>query len=120
MGTGVTMAGPSNGPDRPKEGPLNWRWVAALMVLLAAFLGLRGLRALQPEPSAAPLRAGTVVVVGVTDRSSLTGSDRILMDSHSSAVQFAAVCPCPPPGPPEPGSQPRQRSTPYKLRGIPR
>ena len=112
MGTGVTMAGPSNGPDRPKEGPLNWRWVAALMVLLAAFLGLRGLRALQPEPSAAPLRAGTVVVVGVTDRSSLTGSDRILMDSHSSAVQFAAVCPCPPPGPPEPGSQPRQRSTP--------
>src|SRR5215217_2629056 len=91
MGTGVTMAGPSNGPARPKEGPLNWRWAAALMVLLAAFLGLRGLRALQPEPVAAPLRAGTVVVVGVTDRSSLTGSDRILIDSHSSAVQFAAV-----------------------------
>jgi hypothetical protein len=91
MGTGVTMAGPSNGPARPKQRPLNWRWVAAVMVLLAAFLGLRGLRALQPEPVAAPMRAGTVVVVGVTDRSSLTGSDRVLIDSHSSAVQFAAV-----------------------------
>jgi hypothetical protein len=91
MGTGVTMADQYTGRARPKQGPLNWRWVAALMVLLAAFLGLRGLRALQPEPVAAPLRAGTVVVVGVTDRSSLTGSDRILIDSHSSAVQFAAV-----------------------------
>ena len=47
------------------------------------FLGLRGLRALQPEPVADPMRAGTVVVVGVTDRSSLTGSDRVLIDSHS-------------------------------------
>jgi hypothetical protein len=91
METGVTTADPSNGRARPKQGKLNWRWVAALMVLLAAFLGLRGLRALQPEPVAAPLRAGTVVVVGVTDRGSLTGSDRVLIDSHSSAVQFAAV-----------------------------
>jgi hypothetical protein len=91
MGTGVTMGDQSNGPARPKEGPLNWRWVAALMVVFAAFLGLRGLRALQPEPVAAPMRADTVVVVGVTDRSSLTGSDRVLIDSHSSAVQFAAV-----------------------------
>ena len=61
------------------------------MVVLAAFLGLRGLRALQPEPVADPMRAGTVVVVGVTDRSSLTGSDRVLIDSHSGEVQFAAV-----------------------------
>jgi hypothetical protein len=65
--------------------------VAALMVLLAAFLGLRSLRGLQPEPVAAPMPTGTVVVVGVTDRSSLTGSDRVLIDSHSNAVQFAAV-----------------------------
>jgi hypothetical protein len=91
MGIGVRMAGPSNGPARPKEGPLNWRWVVALMVVLAAFLGLRGLRALQPEPAAAPIRASTVVVVGVTDRSSVTGSDRVVIDSHSGAVQFAAV-----------------------------
>jgi hypothetical protein len=61
------------------------------MVLLAAFLGLRSLRGLQPEPVAAPMPTGTVVVVGVTDRSSLTGSDRVLIDSHSNAVQFAAV-----------------------------
>jgi hypothetical protein len=65
--------------------------VAALMVLLAAFLGFRSLRGLQPEPVAAPMPTGTVVVVGVTDRSSLTGSDRVLIDSHSNAVQFAAV-----------------------------
>jgi hypothetical protein len=73
---------------QPKQRPLSWQWVAALMVLLAAFLGLRGL---QPEPIAAPRPTGTVVVVGVTDRSSLSGSDRVLIDSHSSAVQFAAV-----------------------------
>jgi hypothetical protein len=79
-------------PVQPKRWPLRWRWVAALMVLLALFLGLRGLRALQPEPVAAPMPAGTVVVVvGVTDRSSLTGSDRALIDSHSGEVQFAAV-----------------------------
>jgi hypothetical protein len=76
---------------QPKHRPLSWRWVAALMVLLALFLGLRSVRALQPEPVAASMRAGTVVVVGVTDRSSLTGSDRVLIDSHSGAVQFAAV-----------------------------
>ncbi|HEX3196201.1 MAG TPA: hypothetical protein VHR39_01480, partial [Propionibacteriaceae bacterium] len=78
-------------PVQPKRWPLRWRWVAALMVLLALFLGLRGLRALQPEPVAAPMPAGTVVVVGVTDRSSITGSDRALIDSHSGEVQFAAV-----------------------------
>lgn len=87
----VSMADQSGGRVRPEQRPLNWRWVAALMVVLAAFLGLRGLRALQPEPVAASMRAGTVVVVGVTDRSSLTGSDRVLIDSHSSTVQFAAV-----------------------------
>lgn len=65
--------------------------MAALMVLLAIFIGLRGLRALQPEPVAAPMPTGTVVVVGVTDRSSLSGSDRVLIDSHSGTVQFAAV-----------------------------
>jgi hypothetical protein len=65
--------------------------VAALIVLLAAFLGLRSLRGLQPEPVAAPMPTGTVVVLGVTDRSSLTGSDRVLIDSHSGEVQFAAV-----------------------------
>jgi hypothetical protein len=65
--------------------------VAALMVLVAVFLGLRSLRGLQPEPVAAPMPTGTVVVVGVTDRSSLTESDRVLIDSHSNAVQFAAV-----------------------------
>jgi hypothetical protein len=37
------------------------------------------------------MRTGTVVVVGVTDRSSLTGSDRVVIGSHSGAVQFAAV-----------------------------
>jgi hypothetical protein len=78
-------------PVQLKRRPLSWRWVAALLVLLALFLGLRGLRALQPEPAAAPMPAGTVVVVGVTDRSSLTGSDRVLIDSHSGEVQFAAV-----------------------------
>jgi hypothetical protein len=61
------------------------------MVLLAIFIGLRGLRALPPGPVVAPMPTGTVVVVGVTDRSSLTGSDRVLIDSHSSTVQFAAV-----------------------------
>ena len=55
------------------------------------FVGLRGLRALQPGPVVAAMPTGTVVVVGVTDRSSLTGSDRVLIDSHSSTVQFAAV-----------------------------
>jgi hypothetical protein len=65
--------------------------VAALIVLLAAFLGLRSVHGLQPEPVAAPMPTGTVVVVGVTDRSSLTGSDLALIDSHSDAVQFAAV-----------------------------
>jgi hypothetical protein len=85
------MADQSGGRARPKQGPLNWQWVAALLVVLAAFLGLRGLAALQPKPVAAPMPAGTAVVVGVTDRSSLTGSDRVLIDSHSSAVQFAAV-----------------------------
>jgi hypothetical protein len=78
-------------PVQPKQWPLSWRWVAALIVLLAIFIGLRGLRALQPEPVAAPIPIGTVVVVGVTDRSSLSGSDRVLIDSHSSTVQFAAV-----------------------------
>ena len=78
-------------PVQPKQRPLSWRWVAALMVPLAAFLGLHGLRALQPEPVAGPMRAGTVVVVGVTDRSSLTGSDLVQIDSNSNAVQFAAV-----------------------------
>ena len=78
-------------PVQPEQWPLSWRWVAALMVLLAIFIGLRGLRALQPESVAAPMPTGTVVVVGVTDRSSLTGSDRVLIDSHSSTVQFAAV-----------------------------
>jgi hypothetical protein len=91
MWIGVGMAEQSGGLARPKQGPLSWRWVAALMVVLAAFLGLRGLRAVQPEPVAAPMPAGTVVVVGVTDRSSLTGSDRVLIDSHSDEVQFAAV-----------------------------
>src|SRR5512132_703556 len=85
------MAEQSGGRVQPRQGPLSWRWVAALMLLLALFLGLRGLRAVQPEPVAAPLPAGTVVVVGVTDRSSLTGSDRALIDSHSGEVQFAAV-----------------------------
>jgi hypothetical protein len=47
-------------------------------VVLAAFLGLRGLRALQPEPVGAPMRTGTVMVVAVTDRSSLTGSDWVV------------------------------------------
>ena len=78
-------------PAQPKQRPLSWRWVAVLMVLLALFLGLRSVRALQSEPVAAPMPAGTVVVVGVTDRSSLTWSDRVLIDSHSSTVQFAAV-----------------------------
>ena len=85
------MADQSDGRVRPKHRPLNWRWVAALMVVLAAFLGLSGLRALQPEPVAAPMRTGTVVELGVTDRSSLTGSDRVVIGSHSGAVQFAAV-----------------------------
>jgi hypothetical protein len=76
---------------RPERRPLSWRWVAALMVVLAVFLGLRGLAALQPELVAAPMRAGTVVVVGVTDRSSLTGIDRVLIDSHSGEVEFAVV-----------------------------
>jgi hypothetical protein len=31
------------------------------------------------------------VVVGVTDRSSLTGSDLALIDFHSGEVEFAAV-----------------------------
>jgi hypothetical protein len=83
------MTDQPGGPVRPEQRPLSWRWVAALMVLLAVFLGLRGLAALQPEPAAAPMRAGTVVVVGVTDRSSLTGNDRVLIDSYGSAVQFA-------------------------------
>src|SRR5512133_3042559 len=78
-------------PVQSKRRPLSRRWVAALMVLLVLFLGLRGLRAVHPEPVAAPLPAGTVVVVGVTDRSSVTGSDRVLIDSHSGEVQFAAV-----------------------------
>ena len=91
MGIGVSMADQPRDPVRPERRPLKWRWVAALMVVLAAFLGLRGLRAVQPEPAADPMRAGTVVVVGVTDRSSLTGSDRVLIDSHSGEVQFAAV-----------------------------
>jgi hypothetical protein len=91
MGIGVSMADQPPDPVRPERRPLNWRWVAALMVVLAALLGLRGLRALQPEPAADPIRAGTVVVVGVTDRSSLTGGDRVLIDSHSGEVQFAAV-----------------------------
>jgi hypothetical protein len=90
MGIGLTMADQSGGRVRPKHGPLNWRWVAALMVVLAAFLGLRGLRALQPEPVAAPMRTGTVVVVGVTDlpRSSLTGSDRVVI--APTAAQFSS------------------------------
>jgi hypothetical protein len=91
MWIGVSMADQPRDPVRPERRPLSWRWVAALMVLLAAFLGLRSVRALQPEPAAAPLSAGTVVVVGVTDRSSLTGSDRVLIDSHSGEVEFAAV-----------------------------
>jgi len=78
-------------PVQLTQRPLSWRWAAALMVLLAAFLGLRSLHGLQPEPVAAPMPTGTVVVVGVTDRSSLTGSDLALIDSHSNAVQFAAV-----------------------------
>lgn len=78
-------------PVQPKQWPLSWRWVVALLVLLAIFVGLRGLRALQPGPVVAAMPTGTVVVVGVTDRSSLTGSDRVLIDSHSSTVQFAAV-----------------------------
>src|SRR6266576_2920994 len=85
------MAEQSGGRVQPEPWPLSWRWVAALMVLLAIFIGLRGLRALQPESVAAPMPTGTVVVVGVTDRSSLTGSDRVLIDSHSNTVQFAAV-----------------------------
>jgi hypothetical protein len=85
------MAEQSGGRVQPRQGPLSWRWVAALIVVLAAFLGLRGLRAVQPEPVAAPMPAGTVVVVGVTDRNSLTGRDRVLIDSHSGEVQFAEV-----------------------------
>ena len=78
-------------PGQPTQRPLSWRWVAALIVLLAAFLGLRSLRGLQPEPVAPPMPTGTVVVVGLTDHSALTGSDLALIDSHSNAVQFAAV-----------------------------
>ena len=82
---------PRDDQGQPTQQPLSWRSVAALIVLLAAFLGLRSLHGLQPEPVAAPMPTGTVVVVGVTDRSSLTGRDRALIDSHSNAVQFAAV-----------------------------
>jgi hypothetical protein len=85
------MTDQAGDPVQPKQPPLSWRWVAALMVLPAIFLGLRGLRALQPEPVADPMPTGTVVVVGVTDRSSLTEGDRVLINSHSNAVQFGAV-----------------------------
>ena len=91
MGT-VRMADQATDPVRPERRPLNWRWVAALMVVLAAFLGLRGLRALQPEPAADPMRAGTVVVVGVTDRSSLTGSDRVVRSIPTAAKSSSLRC----------------------------
>ena len=66
------------------------RWAVGCLLVLVAFVGLRVVHALQPQPVAAVLPTESVVLIGATGRYELTAADRTVLAAHGG-VQFAAV-----------------------------
>ena len=67
------------------------RWILLLLLLAGAFAGLRGVHALVDEPAEPQLFDRPVVVVGVTDRTRLTGVDVLALESHLDDAQVAMM-----------------------------
>ena len=82
---------------RVVEGPLRRSralsagWIAVLVLLAAAFAGLRGIHALADQPERSSIFTERVVVVGVTGRPELTAADRSVLSDHLSDAQVGAV-----------------------------
>lgn len=72
------------------------RWIRLSLVLLglvAVFAGLRGVEALQPEPTESAVFTSQVVVVGVTGRFQPDATDRAVIDANQDRTQVGAVSP---------------------------
>jgi uncharacterized membrane protein len=65
-------------------------WIAVLILLAAAFAGLRGSHALASPPDPSAIFTEQVVVVGVTGRSELTAADRATLSDHLRDAQVGA------------------------------
>lgn len=76
---------------RSRRWPLGWRWTAVLLALAAVFVGLRGVHALTEPPTASAIFTPKVVVVGVTDRFTLTPADEAVLDEHLDDAQVGSV-----------------------------
>ncbi len=78
--------------ERPTPtGPSRRGWIVLLVLLAAAFVGLRGVHALAEEPDPSQIFTPKVVVVGVTGRTELTAADRQLLSDHLGDAQAGTV-----------------------------
>jgi hypothetical protein len=65
--------------------------VLLLVALGVIFVGLRGIHALADQPQQSAIFTDHVVVVGVTDRTELTPTDRAVLGSHLTDAQAGTV-----------------------------
>lgn len=76
----------------PPAGPaLSRRWWAFLLLLAGLFAVLRGVPALAEPPVQTAVATDQLVVVGVPGRSTLTATDRAVLERHTDEAQVAAV-----------------------------
>ncbi|MGO1974604.1 MAG: hypothetical protein ACTH2Q_16730 [Propionibacteriaceae bacterium] len=66
-------------------------WALVLLALIAAFGVLRGVHAMQPESTVAPVQTDRMVVVGVEGRPQLTDTDRAVLDEHADGSAVGAM-----------------------------
>lgn len=79
-------------PGRKTHGwPLSRRWTALVLLLAAVFVALRGVSVLADPASDTAIYTEKVVVVGVTDRATLTDTDRVVLGANLQNAQVGAV-----------------------------
>lgn len=66
-------------------------WALVLLALVAAFGVLRGVHAVQPDPTAAPVQTDQLVVVGVEGRTQLSETDRAVLAEHADRAAVGAM-----------------------------